>query len=147
MNACIVSIFISFAGPTNHDVSVIVDRVNRVADRHLVAKIKDVEDVGAVALGSVRDENFAGFQVDAERLVGLVDNHLRKPVVALLGAIAVKCLTLGHIVYTIMKGLEDRGSQRQGYVPDAEANNAGFGVGVGECFYAATDFGKKIAGL
>ena len=61
MDAFIVALVICLARAANHDIGVVIDRVHRVADRDLVAKVEDVEDVGTVALGTIRDKDLRGF--------------------------------------------------------------------------------------
>ena len=59
-----------------HDVSVHINRINRVRDQHGVVRTEDVEDVAEVALGAVRDEDLVGVQVDAMRILIVADQRL-----------------------------------------------------------------------
>ena len=54
---------IGLTGTACHDIAVHIDRVDRVSHSDAVAFAKDVEDVAAVALGAIGDEDLFGADV------------------------------------------------------------------------------------
>lgn len=65
----VVALLVRIAGAADHDVGVVVDRVDRVTDGNPVVQGEDVQNVGAVAFGTVGDENLVGPEGDAQGLV------------------------------------------------------------------------------
>jgi len=143
----IVAFLVGLAGAADHDVGVVVDRVDRVADGHHVVEGEDVEDVGAVALGAVGDEHLLGLQADAERLVGFLDNGVDQPVIPLLRAVAGEVGGGAEVVDGVVERLQHGRGQRAGDVADAEADHLGVRVGGGEFPHAAADLGEEVAGF
>ncbi len=143
----VIPLVIGFAGAADHDVGVVVDRVDRVADGDDVVQGEDVEDVGAVALGAVGDEHLLGLQGNAERLVGFLDDGVDQPVVALLRAVAGELVGGGQIVHGVMEGLEHSRCQRAGNITDPQADDFSIRVGGGKFAHAAADLGEQVAGF
>ena len=143
----VVALVVGFAGAADHDVGVVVDRVDRVADGDDVVEGEDVEDVGAVALGAVGDEHLGGLELDAEGLVALVDDGVDQPVIPLLRAVAGELVGGAEVVDGGVEGLEDGRGEGAGDVADAEADDLGARVGGGEFADAAADLGEEVAGF
>src|SRR6185369_5746618 len=143
----VVALVVGLAGAADHDVGVVVDRVDRVADGHHVVQGEDVQDVGAVALGAVGDEHLLGLQADTQRLVGFLDDGVDQPVVALLRAVAGEMLGGAQVVHGVVEGLQHGRRQRAGHVADAQADDLGGRVGLGEGAHAAADLGEQVAGF
>ena len=61
----VVPLVVGLAGAADHDVGVVVDRVDRVADGDDVVQGEDVQDVGAVALGAVGDKHLLRLEAHA----------------------------------------------------------------------------------
>ena len=125
----VVPLVVGIAGAADHDVGVVVDRIDRVADGNHVVQGEDVEDVGAVALGTVGDEHLLGLQGDAQRLVGFLDDGVDQPVIPLLRAVAGKVVGGAQIIHGVVEGFQYSRCQRTGNVADAQTDDLGGRVG------------------
>jgi hypothetical protein len=59
----------------------------------------------------------------------------------------VKVLNGRHIIDGFVHGLNNGPSQRLRDIPDAQTNDFGLGIGLGEGADAASDFREKITGF
>jgi len=143
----VVALVVGLAGAADHDVGVVVDRVDRVADGHHVVHAEDVQDIGAVALGAVGDEHLLGLQVNAQRLVGFLDDGVDQPVVALLRAVAGELVGGAQVVHGGVERLQHGRRQRTGHVADPQADDLGGRVGLGKGAHAAADLGEQVTGF
>jgi hypothetical protein len=140
----VVPLLVGVAGAADHDVGVVVDRVDRVADGDDVVQGKDVEDVGAVALGAVGDEHLLGLEGNAERFVGLLDDGVDQPVIPLLRAVAGE-LVGGKVVHRPVERLITAGAAvATSPIPRRMTFAAGWRRQIHE---RGGDLGEEVAGL
>ena len=81
---------VRFAGIARHDVCIDVHRIDRIGDRDFVPWAKDIENIPAIALRAIGDENFVVCYFQPARAVIILCDGAPEPVVALLGAVAMK---------------------------------------------------------
>ncbi len=141
----VVPLVVCIAGAADHDVGVVIDRVDRVADSDGVIHGEDVEDVGAVTLGAVGDEHLRGLQVDAQRLVGFLDDGVDQEVVPLLRAVTHEGVLAGEVVHRVVERFENSRGKRLGHVTDPQADHLRFRICGGEGAHAAPDLGEKVS--
>ena len=134
-------------GAARHHVAVHIHRIDRVRHRHAVAFPEDVEDVAAVALGAVGDENLIGADVASPRLEILLGNRLAQPGIALLRAITMESFGRPHLIDGALHRLTAGQGQRFGDITDSESDQGGVGVGGTEGLDATSDFREQVARL
>ena len=100
------------ADESDHEVIVVaIEAVAREAD----VLREDFLDVAAVALRAVGNENLVRFDLAAARRVVVLRDRFAEKGVALLGAVALEGLALGHLVDERVEGMPreiERGDER-----------------------------------
>ena len=137
------------AGVPGHDVGIHVNRVDGVHDGHAVAMAQDVEDVAAVALGTVGNEHLVVGHLQATVAEIAPGDGLAQEIVTLLRAVAAKRFASRHIISGAVQGGDGRSRQGFGNVTDPESDEAVGGVRVGfaEGLDASADLREEVTGL
>ena len=128
-----------------HGVGVDIHGIHRVAHGHHVVNVQDVADVAAVGLCAVGDEDLVVGDADAERMEIALDDGGAQEIVALLRAIAVEGLGLGHVLDGGVHRLDDCRGQRARDVADAHLDELRLGMRLGVRGGTAGDLGEQIA--
>ena len=139
--------FVGGTGVAGHDVRIDVNGIDRVADGEFVLVSEDVEDVAAITLRSVADEDLVVGHLDALVAEIVLCDGGAEEVVALLRTVAAERRAIGHLIDGGVHGRDDRARQRFRHVADAAADEAlgGFGIRVTESFHAAADLREEVA--
>ena len=75
-NAGEVTVGTKLAGTTCHNISIEINRVNRIGDSYNIVKTENFLNVGTVALGAIADEDFVAVYFEtAAGVVGLADQY------------------------------------------------------------------------
>ena len=138
---------IGVAGVARHHVAVYINRINRIGYGNAVVGAEDVEDVAAVALGAIGDEDLLGTDVTAAGLEIVLSNRLPQPQVTLLRAVAMEALAVAQLVYGRLHGIAAGFWQWFGHIADAQANQRRIGVGFTEKLHPPGDFREEITSL
>ena len=140
---------VGVARVADHDVGINIDGVDGVGDGHAVAGPEDVEDVAAIAFGTVGDENFIVLDFQSAVAEVVLRDGASEKIVALFRSIAAEGVTMAHFIDRGVQRFEAGGGERFGHITDAAADDFGGGVRVGfaEGFDAARDFGEEVAGF
>ena len=140
------AVLIGLAGVSSHDIGIHIDRINRVHHRNAIVVTKDIQDVSAVAFGSIGNKNLIIRDLKPVRAVIVFRDGVPQKLIALLGAVSTKAAALAHFINSLVHGLANGHGERLGDISDTATNEAGrtFGVGVGKGFDAAIDLGKKV---
>ena len=93
---------VALAGVAGHDVRIDIDGIDRVGDRDAVLVAEDVEDVAAIALRAVADEDLVIRDLDALRAEIILRDRVPQPLVTLLRAVAVKAFARRHLVHRLV---------------------------------------------
>ena len=140
----VAALVAGLAGAASHHIAVHVHRIDRVGHGDAIALSKDVEDVAAVALGAVGDEDLIGADLTAAGLEIMRGDRLSQPGVTLLRAIAVEAFGRSHRIDGELHGIAARLRQRFGHVADAESDQGGVGVGSAEGLHPSADFREQV---
>ena len=143
----VVALRVSFSGATDHDVGIVVDRIDRITDGNYVVQGKDIEDVGAIALGTVGDKHLLRFERNAERFVRFFDDRVDQPVIPLLRAVAGELFCRSKIIDRVMKRFQNCRGQRTGYIANTETDDLCRRIGFSKGTYTATDLREQVAGF
>ncbi len=130
-----------------HDVGIDIDGVNGVGNGDAQFLREEFLDVGAVALGTVTDEDFRGVDGTSARLVVVFGNGLAQEVVALLGTVTAESGLAAEFVHSLVHCFAAGRCKGKGDIADAEADDVGIGVLGLIGFDALGDFGEEIRGL
>ena len=123
-----MSVILQHAGTPCHHVRVQIDRIDRVRDGDFYIFCKKFLDVRHIALGTVTHEDIVRIHLDTAGGVLARDNRLAQKVVALLGPVPAETPLLGHLVDSLVHGLDDFGNERSGHVADTQAHDVGIGL-------------------
>ena len=145
--APVTAAVIGVPGATSHHVAVHIHRINGVGDGHAVAIAKDVENVAAVALRAIGDEDLVGTDVAAASLEIVFGNRLPQPSVTLLRAVTVEAFGGAHRIDGALHRLAAGQGQRFGHIADSQTDQRSVGVGGAEGLHPAADFGEQVARL
>src|SRR5438105_3940475 len=109
---------------------------------------KDVENVAAVTLRAVGDENLVVGYVDAVVAEVVLRDGRAQERVALLRAVAAERLAVGKLINGLVHGCNGRRRKRLGDIADAAADDAPCIVRMrlAKGIHAPRDFGKKVSG-
>ena len=91
-----------------HDVGVDVDGVDGIHDGNAIVVAQDVEDVAAVALRSVGNEDLVVRHVETPVAVIVLGDRGAEKLVSLLGSVAVESPVGSHLVDGGVHRLADR---------------------------------------
>ena len=131
-----------------HDVGVDVDRIDRIGDGDDVVGGEDVQDVAAVALGAVGDEDLVGGDVAAAARKSCLRDGLAQELVALLGAVALEGFAAGHFVQRPCACASmTAGGSGSVTSPMPMRMICASGCAAAKAFTRAIDLGKEVAGL
>ena len=132
-----------------HDVGVHIDRINRVGDAKPVLVPENVENVSAIALGTVRNENLVIGHIESAMAVFVLSDGLAEEVVAVLGAVAPERLAHPHLVHRAMHGGPRRLRKRFSDVANSATDHpsGGFRVRLAKGLHAPADLRKEITRL
>ena len=114
--------------PAGHHVVIHIDGIDRVRDQNGVVHIKQVKQVAQIALGAVRDENFAHVQFNAALRIILADGLTQELISLLTGDIAVESFLVALLLHGGVHRVHHRARERQRHIPDAKANHVPFGM-------------------
>ena len=143
--AAVAAGVIGFASAAGHHVAVYVHRIDRIGHGDAVALAQDVEDVAAVALGAVGDEDLLGRDGAAAGLEVVGGDGFAQPQIALFGPVAVEALAGAHGIDGGLHGGAAGLGQGLGDIADAEANDRCLGVGLTKSLHPPGDFGEQVA--
>ncbi len=116
------------AGASGHHVCVDIYGIYRIGDSYTVGCREYVADIAGVAFGTVADEDFILGHFYAVASIVIIHYLADEKIVALLGTIAVKSLTVGFVVDRAVESVDHSRAERAGDVTDAHAYHFSFGV-------------------
>jgi hypothetical protein len=132
-----------------HHVGVDVNGVDRITDGNAVLTAEYIQDVSAIALRPVRNEDLVIGDFHATIAEIVLGNGGAQEIITLLRAVAAKSGAYPHLLHRFVHGHQHGGRQRFGDVPNPAADQplGGFRIAVAEHFHAPGNLWKQIAGL
>ena len=143
------AVFIGIAGVSSHDIGIHIDGINWVHHGNAIVITKNIQDISAVAFGSIGNKNFVIRDLKTARAVVVFRDGVSQKLIPLLGPVSPEAAALAHFIDGLVHGLANGGRKGLGHIADAATDESGraFGIGVGEGFDAAIDLGKKVTGF
>ena len=139
--------FIVDATAAYHHVRVDIDRIDGVGHTDEVVPVQQFLEVARVRLGTVVDEYLVDVEVDATGQEVVLQDGLAQEVVALLRTVATESLGGGHLVDSLVHGLDDGRTQRLCHIADAQGNDISLGMHHLEGIHLLSNVGKQIVVL
>ncbi|HTD14071.1 MAG TPA: hypothetical protein VK673_02775, partial [Chthoniobacterales bacterium] len=141
--------FVGWPGVAAHNVGVYIHGVNGIDDGDSILVAKNIQNITAIAFGTVRDKDLIVHDVHAAFTVIVLRDGVTEKFVPLLRAVAAKGFTMRELIDRPVHGLNDCGWKRLRNVPDS-ATHQGFPqvrMFVAERANSASDFWKEVAGF
>ena len=148
-DAFILAGVIRVAGVTGHHVGIQIHGIHGVRDGNAVLVAEDIQDIGGIALGTIRNENLIGTDLYSSGGKIIFGDGFAQEFITQFRAVAAEGVAVGHFIDGGVKRLHAGGGQGLGHVANAAANQArgGVWVGLGKFVHTAANLGEEITGL
>ena len=112
-----------------HHVVIHIDGIDRIGHQHGVIHVKEIQQIAQIALGAIRNKDFAQIQRNTMGCVILADGLPQELIALLTGNIAVEGFLMALFLHRSVHGVHHRAGQRQRHVADAQTDDVPVRVG------------------
>ena len=107
---------------SQHDISILVDRINRIRDHNRVVQRKDIQQISQIALRAVTDKDLIHIQRYTVSLI-ICLHGLPQEIVALFRTVSAEGRLASHLFYRIFHRLDNNRRQRKRYIADTQPDD------------------------
>ena len=134
---------------TGHHVGVDVNRVNRIDDSDTILMAKNIQNIAAIAFGTVGDKNLIVFDIQIPLAIVVFRDGVTKKLIPLFWPITAERVPARKFIDRPMHRVDHCRGERFRNIPDAAADQrlSQFRIFLAELTNSASDLRKKVAGF
>ena len=131
-------------GTPNHHVRIDIHRIDGIGDANGIVPAHQLLNVTRITLGTIVHKHLVAVQMDATRQEIVLQDSITQEIVALFGSVAPESLTSGHLVGSLMDGLDNSRCQWLRNIAYTQRNNIHFGMHRLKGVYLFCNVGEQI---